>query len=210
VTFLGALGPLPYDYGRGVTADGSLVVGQALRDASGGFMQHAYRWTAGTGMVQFDSVTQLEGSDARAITPDGSVIVGYNGALPGSKAYRWTQANGFVSLDPSGSHDMSPRAVSGDRSVIGGALGDVAFLWDEQGGIRPLDQALTARGVDITGWTFNEIKGVSLDGTVLIGNGTHDGHTAGFYVTLVPEPSGALVGVGLTAVACVTRVRRRS
>jgi uncharacterized membrane protein len=211
-TMLGALAAIPYDYGRGVTADGNLVVGQAQRDSG---TRHAYRWTSVTGMVSMDPPDQIPPTDAGAITPDGKVIVGYNYALAGNIGYRWTQATGFVSLDPNGNPAIltNPTAVSADGSTIAGwwypAGEQTAFVWDAQDGIRSLDQVLTSKGVNVTGWDFREVTGMSADGTVVVGIGTHNNNQVGFYASLVPEPTTFSVCV-IAAIAMGLRRRLRA
>ena len=58
--------------------------------------------------------------------------------------------------------------VSADGSTVVGHSysnsSDEAFVWDEIGGMRELDQVLIDLGIDLTGWTQREAIGVFDDG----------------------------------------------
>jgi probable HAF family extracellular repeat protein len=87
------LGGMSYSYGRGVSADGSVVVGAS--GAEGG--QKAFVWTPTHGMrclqdVLTDSyklnLTGWTLESANAVTPDGTVIVG-TGRNPAGQTEAW-------------------------------------------------------------------------------------------------------------------------
>jgi probable HAF family extracellular repeat protein len=87
-----------------VGAGGSVVVGYS--DVSSGLAQHAFRWTAATGMVDL-GVPAGDARSARAhdVSSDGTVIVG-EAEFPDpqhfigirNSAFRWTQVGGFQNL----------------------------------------------------------------------------------------------------------------
>jgi probable HAF family extracellular repeat protein len=93
------LGDLPgggfFSSAFGVSADGSVVVGQGY-SASG---YEAFRWTSGEGLV---GLGDLPGggfdSEARGVSADGSVVVGQGYSASGYEAFRWTSGGGMVSL----------------------------------------------------------------------------------------------------------------
>ena len=101
--------------------------------------------------------------------------------------------------------------VSVDRSVVVGrvssASGAEAFVWDETNGMRGLMQVLMDQGIDMTGWSLTEARGVSADGLTIVGYGTNPlGQEEGWIATIVPEPSTALLlGLGLSALAATRR-----
>ena len=70
----------------GVSADGSVVVGMAT--SPGGF-EHAFRWTAATGMVL---LPDLGGgwSAAFSVSADGQVVVGVTTTAAMTAPFRWT------------------------------------------------------------------------------------------------------------------------
>jgi probable HAF family extracellular repeat protein len=93
------LGDLPggsfASFARGVSADGSVVVGQS-NSASG---DEAYRWTSGGGMV---GLGDLAGgpfiSEAWDVSLDGAVIVGRSYTGVGIEAFVWDAASGMRNL----------------------------------------------------------------------------------------------------------------
>jgi len=71
-----------------------------------------------------------------------------------------------------------PVAMSHDTSTIVGLErengGSRAIIWDEANGVRDLRELLEADlGLDLTGWTLEESRDVSADGTVIVGIGTN-------------------------------------
>ena len=66
--------------------------------------------------------------------------------------------------------------MNADGSVVGGAStlpsGDRAFLWTAALGLVDLNTYLPTRGLDLTGWTLTDVRGISADGTVIVGYGT--------------------------------------
>jgi uncharacterized membrane protein len=207
---LGEMSPQAYDQANAVSGDGSIVVGRGMVVPT----HHAFRWTAATGLVRMDPADQVPPSEATAITPDGNTIVGWNYGLAGSHAFRWTEAGGFVSLDPAETpiRTTIPKALSADASTIVGirqfADGQdmEPFVWDEVHGFRRMADILIAQGVDLSGWELREVKGISADGSTVVGYGIHNGSTESFVAVIVPEPGGFLLGTaGLWSMA----VRRR-
>jgi probable HAF family extracellular repeat protein len=113
------------------------------------------------------------------VTADGSVVVGarFFGDLVGSpntEPFRWTESEGMVGLGylPN-ARALEGRAwaVSGDGQVIVGAsrsgssIGVEAFRWTQAGGMVGLG--------DLPGGRFNSTAvDVSIDGSVIVGNGT--------------------------------------
>src|SRR5262249_30360338 len=141
------LGDLPggefYSIARGVSADGSVVVGASNSAASsvlGSAYSEAVRWTAQTGMVGMGFLPGGLSSVSWAASADGSVIVGASFGSPGG-AFRWMAETGMLLLsDPSGGFRTSRgNAVSADGSVVVGygqsASGQEAFLWTAELGV---------------------------------------------------------------------------
>ena len=199
-----------------VNADGSIVVGRGNNDVNGGL---AFRWTANDGM---QPLSDLPGgnviSDARGISPDGSIIVGYSASASGAEACRWIggAVEGLGDL-PGGVFFSVGLGVSGDGSIIVGygttgftSSATEAFIWDPANGMRGLQSVLVNDyELDLTGWTLREARGISADGSTIVGIGRNpDGRTEA-WMAVIPEPSSfALLATG--AVALSRRARRRS
>jgi probable HAF family extracellular repeat protein len=191
---------------RGVSADGSVVVGYSDDDILPGQNGQAFRWTAETGMVGLGRLVPNTSSGASAASADGSVIVGTNGLLSGTparphtEAFRWTQATGMVGLGDLPGADIYSIAhdVSADGSVIVG-VGEAlregispsrrAFYWTADSGMLDLQDTLVSLGVsNLDGWTLREALGVSADGLTIVGWGLHN-NTEEAWVVTIPEPS---------------------
>jgi uncharacterized membrane protein len=78
----------------GVSADGSIVVGQGNPGAE------AFRWTESSGMVGLGILPGFNASLAQAVSADGSLVVGYSGddSLTSGQAFLWNEAHGMRSL----------------------------------------------------------------------------------------------------------------
>jgi probable HAF family extracellular repeat protein len=156
----------------GVSADGSIVVGQST--SSSGL--EAFRWTSGTGMVGLgDLPGGVFSSTAENISADGSVIAGAGNldlvSFTTVEAFRWTEATGMVGLGdlPGGDPLSAADDISANGLVIVGdsfsASGLEAFRWTNEGGMVGLG--------DLPGGIFeSHAWDVSADGSVIVGNGT--------------------------------------
>ncbi len=81
-------------------------------------------------------------------------------------------------------------ALNSNGSVVAGygSVGGAnkhAIIWDATNGTRDLKTWLiTQYGLDLTGWTFTDVKGMSGDGKVIAGNGTYNSVTQAWVVLL--------------------------
>jgi probable HAF family extracellular repeat protein len=213
---MSALGDLPgLEYGGvayGASRDGSVIVGYS-RSFNG---SEAFWWTTETGMV---GLGDLPGggffSEAYDVSDDGSVVVGRSSASSDRidpRAFRWTAQTGMIEVSEGGP-ELGPtriaEAVSGDGNVIvGSAYGpDGAFAWDAFHGTRSIAKILDNQGVDVAGWDLGIARGVSFDGTTIVGLGINpEGKQQPWLArldggTFVPEPdSYVLIVLGLLAV----------
>jgi len=178
----------PFSRATGVSYDGSVVVGfgTATHGSSG-----IFRWTASTGVVgvgfgglawdisndgttivgettgggfrwttsgEFDSSL---GRQARAVSGDGSVVVGSTGFDYTGTAFQWTESGGLQLLSGVIAMGVSPdgNAVVGYR--LTGATGFQPFLWTPTGGLKGLGH--------LPGGTGAVAHDVSADGRVVVG-----------------------------------------
>ncbi len=162
---------------NGVSADGSVVVGQG-RTASG---DRAFRWTSLGGMTSLGILPggAFDESRANCVSDDGFVIVGFGfTAGVAQEAFRWALGTGMVGLGqlPGGVSGSESFGVSADGSLVVGlserTLGFEAFTWTSGGGMIGLG--------DLPGGTFaSKATGVSANGLVVGGQGRS---TLGFEV----------------------------
>lgn len=178
ITDMGVLVGQATSTAYGISADGSVVVGES----NNGLITNdgAFRWTAANGMQGLGTLNAGDTSAARAISSDGNVIVGSSedgAAGNASRAFRWTQPGGMVALGVlNGGSQSFALGLSADGTVVAGwsadgAAGNAhrAFRWTQAGGMASL-------GV-LNGGNLSEAFGVSADGNVIVGT-ANDG-TAG-------------------------------
>ncbi len=107
----------------------------------------AFRWTSAGGMQGLGFLPGVSGtaggelSTARAISADGSVVVGYGFDAGGTyRAWRWTAAAGMVDIS-GGTVTAQARGCSPDgQTVVGQILGanSQPFAWTSATGVVPL------------------------------------------------------------------------
>jgi len=145
----------------GVSADGSVVVGEAINAAG---QSRAFRWTASGGMQDLGTLGGGR-SEASGVSADGAVVVGYAYNAAGQwRAFRWTASGGMQDLGTLDGYGSDAYGVSADGSVVVGwarnAAGqDRAFRW--QNGVM--------QDLGTLGGCCSAAYGVSADGTVVVG-----------------------------------------
>jgi uncharacterized membrane protein len=153
-TQLGALPGHLESWAQGVSADGSVIVGQSFGDDS-----LAFRWTQAGGMVALPGSSN---SAAYGISADGSVIVG----TADGQAYLWTDSGAMGLGDlPGGLFSSGAIEVSADGTTVVGSSHsgfDQAFVWTSAGGMVGLG--------DLPGGIARSIAlAVSGDGSLVAG-----------------------------------------
>jgi len=145
----------------GISDDGSIAAGWLRVTDASPFPHHAVRWEAGIAT----SLGVLPGaveSEARAISADGSAIVGT------SDGRAFVHTNG--TLEELGGGAEIARSVSFDGSRIVGSAAAGPFLWDRDDGTRDLASWLeTAYGFDLGDWTLDDATAISADGSTVVG-----------------------------------------
>jgi probable HAF family extracellular repeat protein len=94
---LGVVGKRKYSAAWGCSADGNVVVGESF--STRGRDEVAFRWTSATGMVGLgDLPGGTSFSEAEAVSPDGSIVVGGSSTANGVEAFIWDAATGMRRL----------------------------------------------------------------------------------------------------------------
>lgn len=153
LTWLGTLGGVRSDV-YGVSADGCTVVGSS-RDAQG--ITRAFYWTQTDGMQPLENFPSTTYSEARGVSADGNVIVGWVNQGQGDRAFRWTREGSIQFLT-----DTTSRAygVSADGNAVAGwgqLQGSQAFRWTPTVGLQPIGSG------NIQAWA------ISADGRTVVG-----------------------------------------
>ncbi len=154
---------------RGVSADGTVVVGTAQ---NGDGYYRAFRWTAATGMEELGTLggNQSYGFDVSA---DGSVVVGSSEDGAGNiRAFRWTSAGGMQNLGTLAGNSHAWEVSADGTVVAGGSYNSAdlgrAFRWTAATGMQNLG---TLGG----NWSWG--CGMSSDGSTVVG---YSRNSAGF------------------------------
>lgn len=170
-----------------ISGDASFLVGTAIKPGS---YATAYRWSQGAGFEALGGLTIGGNSSATAISADGSAIAGGANIVNDARAIRWTESDGMQNLGTlPGATWSHAYAISGDGQVVGGESGDGAnraFIWSPSLGMVSLRAHLHAWHVDLTGWTFGRVQGISHDGSVMTGYGEYFGQVRGWIALNVP------------------------
>lgn len=177
---------IPFD----LTADGGSIVGYSTRPNDENEMSNggASLWTPGEGLSFLGALAGGgETVSAQAITPDGSVVVGFGYRNPQGipEAFRWTQDFGAIGLGdlPGGDETSRALAVSADGSIVVGhgraEVGQEAFRWTAATGMQGLGHR--PNYVD-TQYAGSAATVVAPDGSFILGHdsiGTYE--TVAFY-----------------------------
>ncbi len=168
----------------GVSADGSVIMGSAFIPNTS---QEAFRWTPETGSVGLGFLPGGTGSASSVVTPDGVIAFGGSGSDEGPQLWRWTEQEGMIGLGV----PMFDKDVTADGTIVVGADIDWqgATIWDAENGMRWLhDVLVTDYGMDLSGWVFGDARGISADGSTIVGRGVNpDGLIEG-WIARLPRP----------------------
>lgn len=172
----------------GVNRDGSVVVGNF-------YYGGAFRWSSAAGMQDLGHFPGRLYAQAFDVSDDGSVVVGSSGTWTTSTgwayldAFRWTSAGGMQDLGTMpGDARSEAIGVSGDGSIVVGTRLDStlttqrSFVWTQAMGMVDLSAYISALGVNLTGWDLGEVRGISADGSAIMGLGLFNGQVAGWVV----------------------------
>jgi hypothetical protein len=185
---------------RGCSGDGTVDVGAASTAAGTTYGPGSAAWefSTTTGMSVLPLPPGGTWAGAAGIDPSGTYVVGCGDtpANPNGEVLLWT--NGVVSTlgVPAAeaatgiAENFSGVTRNGDAVVISGLLGSYvnnAYGWSD------LQTALVAGGGNLTGWSVLTALGINGDGTLVFGNGMHNGGPEGFVAQL---PTGYLKKVG--------------
>ena len=192
MTPLDGLDPTKSSEAFGVSGDGSVIVGMAER-ANGTPVPAV--WLGGTIIDIFQSAGLSTTGAARAVSADGSVVVGEYFVGTNFRAFVWTAAGGFRDLGTLGTWAKA-HAVSGDGTVVVGVTdgpagigGQRAFRWTAPTGMQDLGTL---------GGPSSEAFTISRDGAVIAGWSSPAGGTARAFRWTAP--TGMLdVGQGFAA-----------
>jgi probable HAF family extracellular repeat protein len=187
VVSLGTLPGMMFSMAKGVSADGSVVVGHSWSS-----VDRAFRWTHEGGMEDLGSLPGAINTVAKGVSADGSTIVGYyvNGTNDELRGFRWTREEGMRDLGILPGWDgLDATATNADGSVVVGSvykldIGQRAVRWDAVNGVVDLQDYLEGFGFDFTGRTLLDARDISADGLVITGLSSVSDGLEGWVVNL--------------------------
>ena len=206
----------------GVSGDGSLVVGESLRNNN---LLEAFIYDVDSSTMT--GIGDLPGglfrSSANAISVDGSTVVGQSTSDNGNEAFIYDVGTGTMTGigDLAGGGFLSEAfGVSADGSTVVGSSsndsGEQAFIYDQMNGMESIEDILMDASLDLTGWNLVRATGISGDGLTVAGWGFNpDGNAEAWVANLegtsfgqpIPEPL-TILGAG-TAVAFGAAFKRK-
>lgn len=148
-----------------------LIIGETTEE----FYGEGFVWTEATGTIALGGLPGANPniafsvlSDPRAISADGSVVVGAAKNSQNSYSpFRWTRADGMEAI----SEDGHAVAVSADGSVVLGVQGQEVFLWTRALG------AVTIMLEPLAGDDAIRVLALSADGTAVLGQSFRNDET---------------------------------
>lgn len=168
---------------EGLSADGSVFVGGGITALG----TEAYRWSQSDGLVGLGDLPGGEYfSSARAVSADGSVIVGIGGIEPehefvfGPDAipyepFIWTAGSGMVGLGGFAGEPVGGEAtdVSADGSVVVGQSTIVTSPGEPWESFR-ISAFRWTQATGMTDLGFEEVAAISSDGSTVVGYSQSD------------------------------------
>ena len=182
---------------RGTSSDGSVMVGTSGVGPNPSTFR-AYRYVHGTGVSAIPLRPGGATNTAVAVSPDGNLtlVAGPSQFLPKGEVYLHNAASNAITPLGSPNTAWQPAGFGGmnaDGSVVGmmfqasGVFARNAYIRNPNGWFA-LHNVLRAAGVTLApDWDSLSIAGISADGTLVFGQGRHNGNLEGFVAEFEPE-----------------------
>lgn len=186
--------------------------GTAIAGSSG---TNAFFWTTNDGLFLItDQTGSLQYVNGWTMSRNAQFVGGaaYVSAAGQWGMFRWTKNAGIQILGwAPGDTSSEVLSISNDGNTAIGATEDdqnntgtgIALIWRPEWGVRHLQDVLTNDyGLVLTGWHLVGARGVSVDGTVIVGNGINpSGNMEAFIATI--EPALPHLAIQFDSVNCV-------
>jgi len=196
---------------RGTSADGSVAVGTS----SGGGDVRAFRFVVGGGVTAIPLLPGGTTNRGMAVSLDGNLtlVAGNSTHLPGELYIHNASTNAITRLGSAntawnvgGTPAMTANAAVVASSFIGPGGSRTPYFHNANGWFH-LTAALTAAGSELPhNWEQLQVSGMSPDGTLVWGQGTHDNNFEGYVAEFpagflenfdapaVPPADGSIIG----------------
>lgn len=174
---------------RGISSDGSIVVGHSYWVGGGPTDDRAFVWISSEGMVALPIISTGEESFALEVSDNGGVIVGQ----VGNRAVKWEYSDvteSYLGYQLGTSSQTNATAVSEDGTVVGGttSFGSSVYVHTDDDGVVDVLEYLNGLSTPLAnGWQLTSITGVSFNGSIatISGGGTNpSGFSQGWRATI--------------------------
>lgn len=188
---------------RGVSDDGSVMIGTSIADATTG-LGRGYVYRHRHGMSALPLLPGGTWNGTFGLTPSGRTIVGYGNstAHPNGEIVLWDCRGRARSLGlPASVTRVSPNNGFGGVSAGGHVVAftfDTAYVHNRRGWFD-LEEVLLNSDIDLHEWTSLSVSGMSSDGTLIFGTGANSRGVEGW---IAEFPRGYLVSLGARKGAC--------
>lgn len=101
---------------------------------------------------------------------------------------------------------VAALCISADGTFIGGGNGQAGggagfgFIWTQATGYKSVASVLSEAGLDVTGWSFSSVKGISSEGPTFVGLAVDPAGEFVNFFARIPTPSTVTCAAGLTAI----------
>lgn len=189
--------------GRGVSADGSVMVGESWNSTTArgdGPGSRAFRYVHGQGVAALPLAPGGTWNGAVAVSPNGSLVLlrGDSPAAPQGEVHLVDAARGTLTRLDTPNGAAAPNILWGltaDGTIVvgnfsGGPTEMSGYVRNTRGW-HHLQSIAADAGANLAGWRLDTPMGVSRDGTLVWGAGTHNGNREGWVLEF---PAGYLAG----------------
>ena len=164
---------LGFSEARGISADGSVIVGQSDSLINDNVVPVAFRWTLATGIQRVPGFPFTTRTEAMGVSNNGLAIAGSSifFAEPTDRYTGFRFANGSFESLGSLIFPLTSRAlaISRDGATLVGQSGSLAFRWTSAGGMQSLGL--------LAGQNSAVAHAVNADGSIVVGGS--DGSESG-------------------------------
>lgn len=193
-----------------ISGDGS-VVSARFEGIAG---DESLVWTGAPPSVRVADLPGMIGFLPRVthLSADGSVLLGTTEIGSVRVAFRWAGGAAEILTDPAGAlAETTPVAMTPDGvtsvGIYEGISGARVYVHDPVQGTRDLALLLESKGIDLTGWTLDEVAGLSDDGRVVAGTAARDAGVRSAWradLSSAPVPVTSAAGAAVLGVLLAT------